>query len=200
MGRLGALVLLSSAILIAVASPGVAGPGVRLSHGVVHVDQVLFKGGAYQLPDMTVSNPGDVVASYEIAVVEVSEAGLSIDSDWLHVEPVRFELAPGEARVVQSELVIPDDARLGRYEGLIAARMLAPDDATGDTGARLGAGAAAQIQFEVGARTLLEEWMTRLSDAWADATPWSYLALIMLWLSAMTIWVARRYRIHIEPR
>lgn len=191
------LVLIGAALTLGVSAS--AGPGVRFSRADIRVDQPLFVGNTYSLPVVTISNPGDVVAEYEIAIADRDSGALPIPREWLLVEPANFQLRPGQTRKVESILVIPYDAQLGRYEGLLAARI-APPDASDTPGASVGAGAAAPLTFEVRARTLLETLARTISALWHGGGSWSYGLTGLVVVSLALVWVFRRFRLKIEPR
>jgi hypothetical protein len=180
--------------------PAAAGPGVRLSLGEVRIDQLLFVGTSYDLPSMIVSNPGDVVASYVMSLVEKDSEQLTIPEQWVALTPSVFELAPGETQTVEADLEIPQDARLGMYEGFLAAQLTSNDISGSGTGARLGAGAAATLSFEVGARTLIEAWASSAAAFWQDAGIWAYMATGGLALAVLVVWFRRRFSIQIVAR
>jgi hypothetical protein len=173
---------------------------VRLSHGEVRIDQLLFVGTSYDLPSMRVSNPGDVVASYKMSLVEKDSELLTIPEGWVALTPSAFELAPGETQTVEAVLEIPEDARLGKYEGLLAAQLISTDTSGSATGARLGAGAAAVLSFEVGARTLIEAWASGVTAFWQNAGIWAYVTTGGLALGVLVMWFLRRFSIRIVAK
>ena len=199
-GRATALLLIAIGWLLAAGLPATAGPGVRLSHGAVSIDQLLFTGTSYRLPTMTVSNPGDTAATYQVSTVAMDQEALAIPSHWIVVTPAAFELAPGASQTVQASLDIPEDARLGFYEGLISAQMSSGETSDGVAGARLGAGAAATLTFEVGARTLLEAWASSVIAFWQDTGVWAYVTTGALSLGLLVVWFRRRFAIRIVAR
>jgi hypothetical protein len=166
----------------------------------VRIDQLLFVGTSYELPSMRVSNPGDVVASYKMSLVEKDSDRLSIPGEWITLTPSAFELGPGETQTVAAVLEIPEDARLGRYEGLLAAQLTFTDTSETATGARLGAGAAAVLSFEVGARTLIEAWASSVAAFWQDAGIWAYVTTGGVALAVLVVWFLRRFSIRVVVR
>lgn len=180
--------------------PAAAGPGVRLSLGEVRIDQLLFVGTSYDLPSIRVSNPGGVVAFYAMSLLEKDSEQLAIPEQWVALTPSVFELAPGETRTVEAVLEIPQDARLGTYEGLLAAQLISTDTSGSGTGARLGAGATAVLSFEVGARTLLEAWASSVAAFWQDPGIWAYMTTGVLALAVLVGWFFRRFTIRIVVR
>ncbi len=199
----GRLVVRSLLVLFLMAGsvmPAAAGPGVRLSHGEVRIDQLLFVGTSYDLPSIRVSNQGDVVASYAMSLVEKDSEQLTIPEQWVVLTPSAFELAPGETQPVEAVLEIPEDARLGMYEGLLAAQLASTDTSGSGTGARLGAGAAAVLSFEVGARTLIKAWASSVAAFWQDAGIWAYVTTGVFALAVLIVWFLRGFSIRIVVR
>ena len=86
------------------------------------------------------------------------------------------------------------------YESLIAVQMSSGADASCATGARLGAGAAATLSFEVGARSLLDAWASGLAAFWRTAGIWAYMTTGALAPGGFVFWFCRRFAIRIVAR
>lgn len=180
--------------------PALSGPGVRLSHGQIAFDTPLFVGTDRQLPALTVSNPGDTEAGYRVTVVASDSGALPIDPGWVILRPESFTLQPGESRTLQASLRIPDNARLGHYEGLLAAQLVSTPSEGASVGARLGAGAAARLNFDIKARTLLESWIADAGEAWHEMGPVGRVLPIAVALGLIMTQLLRHFRFRIERR
>ena len=199
-GRLAGLLLAFLAATAATVAPADAGPGVRLSLGAITVDSGLIVGSSHRLPRLYVSNPGDEDAHYRMSAVAMDDADRPIPGDWLAFSPEQFRLRPGETRAVDIELTIPGDAHLGRYEGLLAAQIVTDPGGVSGPGARLGAGAAARLEFEVVAPTVLHALLSHVRSGWTAAGLWAWLASGLAVALVAFRWATRRFRFRVERR
>jgi hypothetical protein len=192
--RYVATVLLAGGL--AFAMPGIAvADGVKLDLGRINIDEDLERGGSYRLPDLGVSNPGSNRSSYEMFVGPIAGSSVeSVPESWLRFEPASFSLGSGETQTVSVTLTIPTVGNSGEYRALLGARTFAV--ASGEFGAGVGAGAAADLTFEVAASSALAAWTTRtgrfIGDYWPYLVGLAGIALLLL--------LGRRYRFRVERR
>jgi hypothetical protein len=182
-----------AALVFAASAP--AGPGVALAARTILVRQPLDPGGVYRLPVLPVRNPGDVVSDYRMTVSYLENTAGRAPEGWFRFAPALFELRPGETHLVEARIVIPADARPGKYEALIGARI----EQEG-SGASVGVGAAATVRFTVEPSTLLSQWKSRAGELVAVAAPWAGGGVLASLVAGSLLALRRRYAINVRRR
>jgi hypothetical protein len=171
------------AAVLALLQVGHADRGVGISTGEIKVANRLSPGGGYSLPRISVSNIGDEVTDYQLAVTFMEgQTERHPDASWFDFDPQRFTLDPGESRDINVALTVPAGAEPGDYFALLQAKT-----APGSTGGTsVGVAAATKLTFSVAASGWLEtQW--RSINRWLDDTqPWTFIVpvgLILVFLA-----------------
>ena len=127
--------------------------GVAIGTGKIYVDEPLKPGIINILPSIGVINNGDETSSYEMSVEYLwgqesdPELGLMPPREWFVFKPQTFTLEPGQRQVVEISLVLPINAKPGRYFAFLQAKPTAQVQGEGTT--KIGIAAAAKLWFDV---------------------------------------------------
>ena len=187
--RLSGLVL---GVGIALAAPALSGPalaaaGTRIGPSRISMARPAAPGQVYALDSLSVANTGSDPATYNIRVERLKSSDRRLaPSQWLTLGPTTVALAAGQSTLVRMTLRIPADASRGDYLTNVVATT-APTAQSQGTGAVLGAGAAADVEFTV-------------SGAGADTAPWWPLALVALLAIGAGLFYSSGYTIRVSPR
>jgi hypothetical protein len=196
--RRGLAICLAMLAGLASTAPTTASRGVAVDIGAIEIHDAVTSGRPYDLPKITVSNPGSNAAMY-VMLVRPIDGAEEPRSDWLAFEPRQFALAPGDQRAISVRLNVSSDARPSTYEGLLVAQL-----ADEGSGALVGAAAAVRLTFQVRSGGLLPDIVIAIGDAWSAWMPWSLVALTalaaMLAMVSMLLALRRRYSIRLERR
>lgn len=200
--RLGLLWLpLTATVLLAAATPLSASQGVSIDSTDIRIDDTLFSGSSYRLPDVRVSNPGDEPTEYRMVVALIAGSGSTpVPTDWVTFTPVSFTLEPGLGRPVKMSLHIPSGSRPGDYGAVIAAQVITEHHADGSAAASVGAAAGTKLSLRVESASLLQGWWLAASGFAADRMPWTIVVPAVVVIGATLLFVAVRFRFRIERR
>jgi hypothetical protein len=121
-----------------------ADKGVELSTGAIAVKEAIARGRGYDLPPITVRNPGNELTNYSMSVETQSGSEQQVNPAWFKLSPTEFTLVPGTAQEVAVAFAVPSDAKAGNYSTLIVASVAQPGE-----GASVGAAAATKLDFHV---------------------------------------------------
>jgi len=160
-----------------------AGPGAGIEKGTMPVPSSAHPGATYNLDPIKLFNTGDAAATYEMLVVPVNKQGkLTPEASWFTFTPQKFDLAPGENRVVQVTMKLPASAGAGSYEALLGGRPIR----TG-SGVFVNVGAAARLKLEVARSNFFAGTYYGSLSFVQQTAPWSYLAMAAIVVAIVVI-------------
>ncbi len=182
-------IAIAAALLGAQASlfalPGYADKGVELGTAAIEVKEAISRGRSYDLPPISVRNPGNELTRYRMIVDTQSGSGRQADPTWFTLSPAEFTLVPRTSQEVAVAIAIPSHAEGGSYSTLLVASV-----AQGGQGATVGAAAATKLEFRVqGGQGGLN-----------IPTPAFYALLAACGLGTAGWLLRRKFRIRIERR
>ncbi len=164
--------------------------GVGVGTGKIVVDQILYPGTIYQLPDLTVVNTGDETSDYEVGVEYHEQQPEKMPArDWFIFSPQQFQLEPGKVQVVNMKLNLPVKTEPGKYFAYLEGRPLTKAE-SGVT--RIGIAAAAKLYFEVKAANAVLGAYYKLTSFWKVYAPWPARITTALLIVA-AIFIFKRY-------
>ena len=173
-----------------------ASRGVAIDLGRVDIEQRLTPGGSYELPVLTVRNPGTEKTSYELNASPVrSDEGDPPPAAWFQFRPSRLTLDPDQTRRVRVRIELPTGAEPGTYVALVGPQILSAGD-----GAQIGAAASARVSFEVEPASLLQAWWLKAKTFLSDRAPWWYVGLAVVLLIVLARRVRSRFVLRVERR
>jgi hypothetical protein len=182
--------------LLAFAPAAKADGGVAVDLSEIAVEDHLDPGRRYELPRITVRNPGDEPSSYRMSAGGVGDDGLLDPVDeWFSFEPNIFELDAHATQAVVISLRLPEDVPPGDYSGLLRAELLPEGE-----GSLVGVAAGARISFVVTEPGDLGAFLRWLVSIFTALMPWSYIVPLVLLAVLVSALVQRRFRIRIEAR
>ncbi len=164
--------------------------GVGLEAAPVRLGSVAHPGGSYSLPPVYVVDTGTQAESIEVQVQRLSPgSGNVIPQSWVHMTGPSIRLSPNQAGHIPLQLVVPGDARSGRYLSDIVV--------TGSAGmspgqANFGAAAAVPLEFSVkpgpapGLWPVVPTWM------------WWILGVLLVLVAAVLVFRGSGLRIRIR--
>jgi hypothetical protein len=194
--RLGhALAALAGAALLG-SAPAAAATGVSIDVARIVVSQRLAPGGVYRLPAFGIRNPGSERTVYRLGVTYLQgQTGKRPPAEWFHFTPDTIVLDAGESQAVSARVELPPGADSGDYAALVGAQIV-PEQ----SGARVGAAAAARLTFAVEPSSGLEAWLRRIERLFSDQAPWSWFFPVLV-ASTLLAWrLGRRYSISVARR
>ena len=134
-------------VVICIGSVGAyAGAGVGIMPGKIEVEEPLYPGGCYDIPDLQVFNTGDEPGRFAVELSGMKGLDeLQPGAEFFSLSPESFYLEPQANQVVTLNLTIPVRAAPGDYLGYIEAHPV-----SGGPGmTNIGAAAAVKIYFTV---------------------------------------------------
>lgn len=144
--------------------------GVGVGLGEIRPDKPASPGSIYELPSIPVLNTGDEEAFYELGVeYHQDQPQLLPARDWFHFEPKRFDLKPGEVKLVKISLTLPIRTKPGEYFAYIEGRTV---QKAGVGGAHIGVAAAAKLYFTVIPASGWEGVRYRVLALYKKYSPW----------------------------
>jgi hypothetical protein len=194
--RLWLAVVMAGIAATLIAAPLHADQGVRISLGMVAVNDPLAAGGTYSLPDLVVSNPGNERADYQMLVFQVTgQAELSVEQSWVSFSPASFSLAPGATQTVAMRLVIPADASPGSYMGYLKSQLVPSASAVS-----IGPAAAAKLTFTIAPSGVVDGLVSAVRGFLAATAPWPIVLLALLAVLIVVRMARRRWSFRVERR
>lgn len=193
--------LVASAVLVGVAFAGVVVPALAqstspgLAPSKIAIDQPVRQGDDVRLPSLNVRNNGDETAAFGMDLLRRSEQEeMAPDRSWFEFDPERFELEPGEARLVTVVMRVPQEATPGEYLGFLRATASSAESEGAAVG--VGAAVASRLTFTVENRNF--HFYDPLTDFFSDRAPFSYIGLALLLLAAAIEFLRRRFRLRLS--
>jgi hypothetical protein len=183
-------------LFFALAGTTTADGGVALDLAEVAVEDVLDPGRRYELPVLTVRNPGDEHSTYRMGAGGIeNDDFLDPVEEWFEFDPDNFALAGKASSPVSVSLVLPQDAAAGDYRGVVRAELVPEGE-----GPLVGVAAGAEITFTLSQRGDLGAIFRWLEDAFRDLLPWSVILPLVVIAVIAAVWLRKRFRISIEAR
>jgi hypothetical protein len=148
--RLAAFVTLPMAGFLLLAFPAVAAAsiGVGIQVGPVRLAGIAHAGQTYDLPPVYVVNTGTESETVRLDVQRLSEGdGLDVPRSWFQPAQTDVHLDAHQSATMDVKLVVPAEAKPGRYFSDVVAHGSASIEAGQ---ASLGVAAATKLQFTVG--------------------------------------------------
>jgi hypothetical protein len=149
--------------------------GVGVQESPVSLATVAHPGQNYKLPSVHVANTGTQGETISVQVERLSRGhGRSVPPSWIHVANSPMRLSANQGAQLSLELVVPADAKSGRYfsDILVVGSALNPAGS-----ANFGAGAATKLEFTIAPGTG--------HGLWSSLPPWTWWALASLLLLAL---------------
>jgi hypothetical protein len=159
--------------------------GAGVGANPLRLSAVAHPGHTYRMPSLYVVNTGDRVSTYAVQVRRVGDPlGHDVPATWIHLARMRLRLRPHASAVIPVRLIVPRDAAGGNYatDLVVGTSTRRPRQGTA-----LGAAAAAQLGFSVGA-----------PGGFSWNSPWLIYLLLALFGLAVIVSVARRFGLRIE--
>jgi hypothetical protein len=151
----------------------------------ITVDQAVHPGQRVTLPSFGIYNQGTKPAHYQMTVVAIDGAE-GIDPTWVSFEPKEFSLQPGEVSRITATITVPDGARAGTYQALLAGRLASRGQAS--VGMSVGIGPLVTVRVASG-WWLSAAWY-KTTGAFNDTAPWSYLGGVVIVLGLLAAGLA----------
>jgi hypothetical protein len=176
-------------VTFSIVAPGAkASIGVGIQANPVSLPTVAHPGGSYALPKVHVANTG---SQDETVTLKVERLGSSsrkvVPPSWIRISGASMQLSPHQQAFVPLELVVPDNARPGKY---LSDLVVTGSTAASGSGMHFGAGTATELEFRI-----------------APGAPggfWSWLQPVACWvvagllLLALARFAAGRYRLQVR--
>lgn len=144
--------------------------GVGIGTGKIVVESKLKPGEIYKLPQVAVLNTGDELADYEVGITyHEKQPELQPPEQWFNFKPPKFELKPGEVKMVDVLLNLPLKTQPGDYFAYLEGRPIikAKDGST-----KVGIAAAAKLYFTVVPANIFWAGYYKLQALWQLYAPW----------------------------
>lgn len=166
--RLAAIVTLPMAgfLLLAFPAAAAASIGVGIQVGPVRLAGIAHAGQTYDLPPVYVVNTGTEPETVSLEVKRLSKGtGRDVPTSWFKPGQSDVHLDAKESATIPVQLVVPADAKPGRYFSDVVAHGSASIEAGQAT---LGVAAATKLQFTVGKAVPAGFWSSLAAPlAWA---------------------------------
>lgn len=154
------------------ATSAYASIGVGVGTGKIVVNDVLRPGQIYILPSLTVLNTGDETSNYKVSITyHEQQPELMPSQDLFQFSPETFELAPGEAKIVDINLNLPLKIEPGKYFAYLEASPSATTSTA--SGTSVGVAAAAKLYFEIAPANVLQAIYYKIISLWTLYSPWT---------------------------
>jgi hypothetical protein len=149
--------------------------GVGVQENPVSLANVAQPGQSYTLPSVHVANTGTEGETIRVRVERLSPShGRFVPPSWIHISNSSMRLSASQGAQIPLELVVPANAKSGRYlsDILVVGSALIPAGS-----ANFGAGAATKLEFTVAPGTG--------HGLWSSLPPWTWWAMGILLLLAL---------------
>jgi hypothetical protein len=166
--------------------------GVGVQRGPVRLTTVAHPGHSYRLPSVRVANAGSQDETIRVRVERLSAgADRSVPPSWIHISNSPIRLSPNQGTRIPLQLVVPADAKSGRYLSDIlvvgsAVRLAAATN--------FGAGAATKLEFTVAPPT--GGGLLSSVPSWA----WWAFAIFLVFAGALVAGRLSGIRIRVERK
>jgi len=173
--------------------------GVGVGTGKIVVNDILKPGQIYILPSLTVLNTGDETSTYKVSITyHEQQPELMPSQDLFRFSPETFELAPGDAKVVNIKLDLPLKIEPGKYFAYLEASPTATAQTT--TGTSVGVAAAAKLYFEIAPANIFQAIYYKLISLWILYSPWSLRVTLFIVLIIVILLLRKFLNINISLR
>jgi len=173
--------------------------GVGVGTGKIVVNDILKPGQIYILPSLTVLNTGDETSTYKVSITYHEQQPELMPSQTLfRFSPETFELAPGDAKVVNIKLDLPLKIEPGKYFAYLEASPTATAQTT--TGTSVGVAAAAKLYFEIAPANIFQAIYYKLISLWILYSPWSLRVTLFIVLIIVILLLRKFLNINISLR
>ena len=165
-----------------------ASVGVGIQANPVRLPAVAHPGGSYALPTLHVANTGSQGESITVKVERLGSSSLrAVPPSWIRVSGTPMQLSPHQQALVPLELVVPDNARSGRY---LSDVVVTGSAVVSSGGTHFGAAAATKLEFRIAPGAS--------GGFWSWLQPWAWWALAGILLLALARFSAGRYRLQVR--
>ena len=157
-----------------------ASVGVGVQENPVSLATVAHAGQSYPLPSIQVANTGTQDETISVRVERLSRGrGRSVPPSWIHIANSPMRLSVHQATHIPLELVVPANAKSGRYlsDILVVGSALIPAGST-----NFGAGAATKLEFTIRPGSGHRLWASLAS--WPS---WALGSLLVLGLACVAV-------------
>lgn len=193
------VILLSLVSLCLLSSVAFAKIGVGVGTGKIVVNDILKPGQIYVLPSLTVLNTGDEKSTYKVSITyHENQPELMPSQDLFQFSPETFELAPGDAKVVNIKLNLPLKVEPGKYFAYLEASPTATSQTP--AGTSVGVAAAAKLYFEIAPANIFQAIYYKLVSLWVLYSPWSLRVTIFIGLVVVILLLRKFLNINISLR
>lgn len=170
--------------------------GVGIGTGKIVVEDKLKPGEIYKLPSVAVLNTGDEPGEYEVGITyHEKQPELQPPERWFNFRPPKFNLKPGEVKMVEVLLNLPIKAKPGNYFAYLEGRPIIKSN---DGSTRIGVAAAAKLYFTVIPANILWAVYYKLNSLWLLYAPWPKRMTIGLGLLLIIIVFKKFFKIQIN--
>ena len=191
-------ILFSLFSILMLASPAFANIGVGVGTGKIVVNDALKPGQIYILPSLTVLNTGDETSYYKVSITyHEQQPELMPPAEYFEFSPATFELAPGEAQVVDIRLNLPLKVEPGKYFAYLEA---SPTATTTSGGSSVGVAAAAKLYFEIAPANVFQAIFYKIASLWELYSPWTLRGTIFIALVVVILLLRKFLNINISLR
>jgi len=192
-------VLFAFVSLCLLATTAYASIGVGVGTGKIVVNDVLKPGQIYILPSLTVLNTGDETSSYKVSITyHEQQPELMPAQDLFQFSPETFELAPGEAKVVDIRLNLPLKIEPGKYFAYLEASPAATTSTA--SGTSVGVAAAAKLYFEIAPANIFVAIYYKLASLWTLYSPWTLWGTLLVGFIIIILLLKKFLNINISLR
>lgn len=170
--------------------------GVGIGTGKIVVEDKLKPGEIYKLPSVAVLNTGDEPGEYEVGITyHEKQPELLPPEGWFNFKPPKFNLKPGEVKMVEVLLNLPIKAKPGNYFAYLEGRPIIKSE---DGSAHIGVAAAAKLYFTVIPANILWAVYYKLNSLWLLYAPWPKMGAIILGALLLIVILRKFFKIQIN--
>jgi P pilus assembly chaperone PapD len=185
-------------VFLFAASTAFARIGVGVGTGKIVVNEDLKPGIIYNLPPLTVVNTGDEPSEYEVDIsYHQDQKELQPAKNWFIFSPAKFQLNPGEAKVVDIKTNLPINAEPGEYFAYLEGHPLKKAQ-NGTTS--VGVAAAAKLYFTVVPASPLQAIYYKIVSFWNVYAPWTHYGAIAAGVISVILIMKRYLNIQVNVK
>lgn len=165
-----------------------ASVGVGIQASPVSLPTAAHPGGSYSLPTLHVANTGTQDESITVKIERLSASSQrAVPPSWIQISDTPAQVSAHQQALIPLELIVPDNARSGRY----LTDVVATGSAVGSSGGtHFGAGAATKLEFRIAPGTS--------GGFWSLLHPWAWWVLASILVLALGRVAAGRYRLQVR--
>lgn len=190
--------LLVLAVSTLISSVSFARIGVGVGTGKIQVDEKLKSGMIYQLPPVTVLNTGDEKSDYQVTTAyRETQTEFRPPKEWFIFIPEKFELDPGQVKIVEIKLNLPLKTVPGDYFAYLEASPTARSTAGLAT---IGVAAASKLSFTVIPSNIFQGIYYKLISLWKVYQPWTGRGAIAIGVLFALILFKKFFKIELNTK